>query len=65
MLLDDRTERPGVMFAEMELIGLPRRVVVSERGLKEGHIEFQDRRESRAEKLDHREAFAVLRERIA
>jgi prolyl-tRNA synthetase len=65
VLLDDRTERPGVMFAEMELIGLPRRVVISERGLKEGHIEFQDRRESLAEKIDHREAFAVLRERIA
>ncbi|MGB8435709.1 MAG: proline--tRNA ligase [Burkholderiales bacterium] len=65
VLLDDRTERPGVMFAEMELIGLPRRVVISERGLKEGHIEFQDRRESLAEKIDHRDAFAVLRERIA
>jgi prolyl-tRNA synthetase len=65
VLLDDRTERPGVMFAEMELIGLPRRVVISERGLKEGHIEYQDRRESLAEKIDHRDAFAVLRERIA
>ncbi len=65
VLLDDRAERPGVMFAEMELIGLPRRVVISERGLKEGHVEFQDRRESLAEKIDHREAFAVLRERIA
>jgi prolyl-tRNA synthetase len=65
VLLDDRAERPGVMFAEMELIGLPRRVVISERGLKEGHIEFQDRRESLAEKIDHRDAFAVLRERVA
>ena len=36
VLLDDRDERPGVMFADMELIGIPHRIVVGERGLKEG-----------------------------
>lgn len=43
VLLDDRDERPGVMFADMELIGIPHRVVVGERGLKEGSIEYQGR----------------------
>jgi prolyl-tRNA synthetase len=44
-LLDDRDERPGVMFADMELIGVPHRVVISERGLKAGNIECQGRRD--------------------
>ncbi len=43
VLLDDRNERPGVMFAEMELIGIPHRVVVGERGLAEGKLEYQGR----------------------
>jgi len=45
VLLDDRDERPGVMFADMELIGIPHRVVVGERGLKEGKLEYQGRRD--------------------
>ncbi len=65
VLLDDRTERPGVMFADMELIGVPHRAVISDRGLKEGQIEYQGRRDAVAEKLDHRNALALLRERIA
>ena len=48
VLLDDRDERPGVMFAEMELIGIPHRVVVGERGLKEGKLEYQGRRDPAA-----------------
>jgi len=44
VVLDDRDERPGVMFADMELIGVPHRVVVSDRGLKEGMLEYQSRR---------------------
>lgn len=44
VLLDDRDERAGVMFADWELIGVPHRVVISERGLKEGQYEYQDRR---------------------
>jgi prolyl-tRNA synthetase len=43
VLLDDRDERPGVMFADMELIGIPHRVVVGERGLKQGKLEYQGR----------------------
>jgi prolyl-tRNA synthetase len=47
--LDDRGERPGAMFADWELIGVPYRVVIGERGLKEGQVEFQGRRESAAQ----------------
>jgi prolyl-tRNA synthetase len=43
VLLDDRDERPGVMFADLELIGIPHRVTVGERGLKEGKVEYQSR----------------------
>jgi prolyl-tRNA synthetase len=45
VLLDDREERPGVMFAEMELMGIPHRIVVGDRGLKEGKLEYQGRRD--------------------
>ncbi|MEJ2406494.1 MAG: proline--tRNA ligase [Candidatus Thiodiazotropha sp.] len=45
VLLDDRGERPGAMFADMELIGIPHRVVVGERGLKEGNVEYKGRRD--------------------
>jgi prolyl-tRNA synthetase len=44
VLLDDRDERPGVMFADAELIGIPHRVTIGERGLKDGVIEYQARR---------------------
>lgn len=43
VLLDDRNERPGVMFADMELIGIPHRIVIGERGLKESNIEYRAR----------------------
>jgi len=43
VLLDDRNERPGVMFADMELIGIPHRVVIGERGLKNGIVEYKSR----------------------
>jgi prolyl-tRNA synthetase len=48
VLLDDRDERPGVMFADLELIGIPHRIVVGERGLKEGNVEYQGRRDEKA-----------------
>jgi prolyl-tRNA synthetase len=63
-MLDDRGERPGAMFADWELIGIPHRVVVSERGLKEGQIEIQGRRETAASKVGHADALRVLRERL-
>lgn len=46
--LDDRDERPGVMFADMELIGIPHRITLGERGLKNGEIEYQGRRDAAA-----------------
>jgi prolyl-tRNA synthetase len=45
VILDDRGERPGVMFADWELIGVPHRLVIGERGLKEGKVEYQGRRD--------------------
>jgi prolyl-tRNA synthetase len=48
VLLDDRDERPGVMFAESELMGIPHRIVVGERGLKDGKLEYQGRRDAAA-----------------
>ncbi|AUH53366.1 proline--tRNA ligase [Chromobacterium sp. ATCC 53434] len=48
VLLDDRGERPGAMFADWELIGAPHRVTIGDRGLKEGKVEYQHRRDSEA-----------------
>ncbi len=48
VLLDDRDERPGVMFADLELMGIPHRLVVGERGLKTGQLEYQGRRDAKA-----------------
>ncbi len=47
VILDDRGERPGAMFADWELIGVPHRVVLGDRGLKEGLVEYQHRRDAR------------------
>ena len=59
-VLDDRGLRPGPMFADIELIGIPHRVVVSERGLAAGTYEYRARRGSESEALDH----AALRQRL-
>jgi prolyl-tRNA synthetase len=48
VLLDDRGERPGVMFADLELIGIPHRITIGDRGLKDGNVEYQARRDSAA-----------------
>ncbi|MEW6703817.1 MAG: proline--tRNA ligase [Pseudomonadota bacterium] len=48
VMLDDRGERPGAMFADWELIGVPHRVVISDRGLKDGKLEYQGRRDAQA-----------------
>ena len=64
VMLDDRGERPGAMFADWELIGVPHRVVVSDRGIKEGQVEFQGRREGAATKVALGEAMVVLRNRL-
>jgi prolyl-tRNA synthetase len=51
VVLDNRGERPGAMFADWELIGVPYRVVIGERGLKDGQVEFQGRTESTAQNI--------------
>ncbi|MGV0949837.1 MAG: proline--tRNA ligase [Azonexus sp.] len=48
VLLDDRNERPGVMFADMELIGIPHRIVIGERGLNDGKLEYKSRLDAEA-----------------
>ena len=52
VLLDDRGERPGIMFAEMELIGIPYRIVIGDRNLKEGKVEFQGRLDYESKLID-------------
>src|SRR6266511_3445465 len=56
VLLDDRDERPGIMFADMELVGIPHRVVIGERGLKDGNIEYQGRSDAKAQNVPLAEA---------
>jgi len=65
VLLDDRGERPGVMFADLELIGIPHRVTVGERGLKEGKIEYQGRRDTTATSIPLAEGAVRVRGRLA
>ena len=65
VILDDRNERPGAMFADWELIGVPHRLTIGERGLKEGHIEYQHRRDSVASKIDVLQMFDFLKTKLA
>jgi prolyl-tRNA synthetase len=51
VLLDDRGERPGVMFADLELIGVPHRITLGDRGLKEGMVEYQARTDKEARNI--------------
>ncbi len=64
VLLDDRNVRPGFMFADMELIGIPHRVVVGERGLDEGQVEYRGRRDSENTMIAIEEIVDFLRTRI-
>ncbi|MCX4165585.1 MULTISPECIES: proline--tRNA ligase [Paraburkholderia] len=64
VILDDRGERPGVMFADWELIGVPHRLVIGERGLKEGKIEYQGRRDTEATLLPVESAAQTVVEKI-
>ena len=63
VLMDDRDERPGVMFADIELIGIPHRVTIGERGLKEGVVEYQGRRDTAAVKVPLADIREYIRER--
>ncbi|CAN5545162.1 proline--tRNA ligase [soil metagenome] len=65
VMLDDRNERPGAMFADWELIGVPHRITIGDRGLKEGHIEYQHRRDTAASKVEAAIAFDFLKGKLA
>ena len=65
VILDDRGERPGAMFADWELIGVPHRVTIGDRGLKEGMVEYQHRRDSAATKVATTDILALLKGRLA
>jgi len=62
--LDDRDERPGSLLADNELIGTPHRVVIGDRGLKEGVVEYQGRRDPEATKLPVAEVAATVIARL-
>ena len=62
VLYDDRDVRPGVKFADAELIGIPHRLVVSERGLAAGELEYRHRRDSEARNLKRESALELLKE---
>ena len=64
VLLDDRGERPGAMFADWELIGVPWRIVISDRGLKAGTLEVQGRREAAATAVATAEVGAFVKARL-
>ena len=65
VMLDDRGERPGAMFADWELIGIPHRVVISERGLKQRQLEYQARRDAQPTTIACDGAAAVLKDKLA
>ena len=62
VLLDDRGERPGVMFAESDLMGIPHRIVIGERGLAEGQVEYKSRSQSEAQNIALNDAVTYLSE---
>jgi prolyl-tRNA synthetase len=62
VLLDDRDARPGVKFADAELIGIPHRLVISERNLASDAYEYRHRRDSESRNLKREEALKLLKE---
>ncbi|MEX1166543.1 MAG: proline--tRNA ligase [Hydrogenophaga sp.] len=64
VILDDRGERPGAMFADWELIGVPHRVTIGDKSLKEGLVEYQHRRETASTKLPLGEVATTLKSRL-
>jgi len=65
VLFDDRKARPGVMFADMELIGIPHRIVVSEKGLDAGTVEYKGRRDAESQHIPIGEIINFLRDQKA
>ena len=64
VILDDRGERPGAMFADWELIGVPHRITIGDRGLKEGHVEYQHRRDAEASKVSAAEVLDFVKYKL-
>ncbi|WP_323029152.1 proline--tRNA ligase [Castellaniella defragrans] len=64
VILDDRDARPGIMFADWELIGVPLRVTLGERGLKDGIVEIQARRDAQAQRIAPADALTHVLERL-
>ncbi|MGD8576078.1 MAG: proline--tRNA ligase [Thiohalophilus sp.] len=64
VLLDDRKERPGVMFADMELIGIPHRIVIGERSLDKGVVEYKARRETEAQEVPVDQVIELLKNKL-
>jgi len=65
VILDDRCERPGVMFSDWELIGVPHRITIGDRALKEGQVEYQHRRDASATKVAVADILAHVLGRLA
>ncbi len=65
VILDDRGERPGAMFADWELIGVPHRVTIGDRGLKEGQVEYQHRRDAASSNVASSDIFTFLKGKLA
>ncbi|MEO8738395.1 MAG: proline--tRNA ligase [Casimicrobiaceae bacterium] len=65
VLLDDRGERPGVMFADLELIGIPHRITIGERGLKDGQVEYQGRRDAKPTAVSIETIGALVRDKLS
>jgi len=65
VLLDDREGRPGFKFADLELMGIPHRIVIGERSLKEGELEYKGRRDTEATNIKLEELLSFIKEKIA
>ncbi len=64
VFLDDRDERPGVLLADQELLGIPHRIVIGDRSLKEGAVEYQHRRDAAATRVPVAEAATFAQSRL-
>jgi len=64
VILDDRGERPGAMFADWELIGVPHRIVIGDRGLKDGKLEYLGRRDAAASAVPVQEMQAFILQKL-
>ncbi|WKS97099.1 proline--tRNA ligase [Gallibacterium anatis] len=64
VLFDDRKERPGVMFADMELIGIPHMIVIGEKNLEKGEIEYKSRRSGEKQMIDKQQLVKFITEKL-